>query len=194
MSDIHQGMHIKTISTDDGREVNLRYPSWGDEEGMRDFINSVSAEDTFITFSGETVNPEDEHVYLTRMFSGMDEEDTILIIAVVKDQVVGSVSIERKTDGRRRSRHVSVFGISIRAEYRGIGLGEAMARTAIDEAGKRLPELKMITLSVYSLNERAHNLYVKLGFKEYGRLPGGVWYRDQYIDEILMYRELGSAY
>lgn len=193
MSDIHLGEEIKRIITKDEREVILRYPSWGDEEGMREFINTMSSEDTFITFSGEVVTEEDEKLYLTRMFEGMEEEDCILIIAVAEDKVVGSVSLERKTDSRRRARHIATFGISVLPEYRGVGLGEEMAKTVFEEGAKYLSEIRLLILFVYSLNARAHKLYQKLGFKEYGRLPGGIWYRDEYIDEILMYREFTSS-
>ena len=193
MSDIHPGEEIKRIATKDGKEVTLRYPSWGDEEGMREFINIMSAEDTFITFSGETVTEEDEKVYLTRMFEGMEEEDCILVIAVYQDSVIGTVSLERKTESKRRARHIATFGISILSNFRGVGLGEELAKTAFEEAGKYLSEITLIILSVYSLNERAYKLYQKLGFQDYGRLPGGIWYRDQYIDEILMYREFTSS-
>ena len=193
MSDIHLGEEIRRVVTKDGRTIVLRYPSWGDEEGMREFINTMSAEDTFITFSGEIVTEDDEKVYLTRMFEGMEEEDCILIIAVSDDKVVGSVSLERKTDSRRRARHIATFGISILSEYRGVGLGEEMAKTVFEEGAKYLSEIRMLILSVYSLNERAHKLYRKLGFQDYGKLPGGIWYRDEYIDELLMYREFTSS-
>lgn len=188
MSDIHLGEEIKRLRTKDGRELILRYPSWGDEEGMREFINTMSKEDTFITFSGEVVTVEDEKVYLTRMFAGMEEDDCVLVIAVAENKVVGSVSLERKTESKRRARHIASFGISLLPEFRGVGVGEELATTVFEEAEKHLSEIRMLILSVYSLNERAHQLYQKLGFKDYGRLPGGVWYRDQYIDEILMYK------
>ena len=193
MSDIHQGEEIKRFTTEDGREVILRYPSWGDEEGMREFINTMSVEDTFITFSGEEVTEEDEKAYLTRMFDGMEEEDCILVIAVAQNKVIGTVSLERKTESKRRARHIATFGISVLSEFRGVGLGEEMAKTVFEEGAKYLSEIRMLVLSVYSLNVRAHKLYQKLGFQDYGRLPGGIWYRDEYVDEILMYREFTSS-
>jgi RimJ/RimL family protein N-acetyltransferase len=33
-------------------------------------------------------------------------------------------------------------------------------------------------------------MYEKFGFKEYGRLPGGLLYRGEPTDEILMYKEI----
>lgn len=44
----------------------------------------------------------------------------------------------------------------------------------------------MITLEVYSENERAIELYKSEGFVEWGRLKGGIFYKGQYIDEVRM--------
>lgn len=192
MSDIHPGMEVARVITKDGREVVLRYPSWGDLEGMRTFINKASQEDTFITFSGEVVSIEDEKAYLERIFQGMEDQDFIVIIGVYQDQVVASASVERVLTSRLRKRHVGSFGITIDSEFRGVGLGKALADTVISQAVTEIPELEIITLSVYSENIRAQKLYEKLGFKEFGRLPGGCYYRGRYIDEIEMYKKVES--
>lgn len=190
MSDIHPGMEISRFTTQDGREVILRYPSWGDEEGMRSFINTISKEDTFITFSGEQVSIEDEKAYLEKIFQGMDEQDFIVIIGICDDQVVASASVERVLASRLRSRHTATFGITVASDFRGVGLGKALAETVISQAVCVIPELRIVKLSVYSENQPAIELYKKIGFQEYGRLPEGVYYRGRYIDQIEMYKKV----
>lgn len=185
-------MEVARVNTKDGREVILRYPSWGDEEGMREFINTVSKEDTFITFSGEQVSMEDEKAYLEKIFQGMEDQDFIVIIGIYQDRVVASASVERELTGRLRKRHVATFGITIAADFRSVGLGKALSEVVISQAVTEIPELKIIKLSVYSENIRAQKLYEKLGFKEFGRLPGGCYYRGRYIDEIEMYKKVES--
>lgn len=50
--------------------------------------------------------------------------------------------------------------------------------------------LKIITLEVFSLNILAQNLYKKFGFMEYGRLSGGIKYKNKFVDDILMYKKI----
>jgi RimJ/RimL family protein N-acetyltransferase len=92
--------------------------------------------------------------------------------------------------GRRRSYHVGVFGITIAKEFRGEGIGEELAKVTIAEAIQTIPGLTLLRLQMYSPNTVASHLYEKLGFTEYGILPGGVWYRGGYVDEVVMYKKI----
>ena len=51
--------------------------------------------------------------------------------------------------------------------------------------------MRLIHLDVFATNERAISLYRSVGFVEFGRLPGAVHHRGQYIDLISMYRPVG---
>ena len=82
--------------------------------------------------------------------------------------------------------HLGEFGISLSSDIRGQGIGKLLMSLVISEAKKNL-KLK-INLSCFSSNKIAQHLYQSLGFVEYGRLPKGLFYQDQFIDEILMYK------
>ncbi len=51
-------------------------------------------------------------------------------------------------------------------------------------------DLKVLTLRVFSTNERAQHVYRKVGFKEVGRVPKAVYRNSKYIDDIIMALEL----
>ena len=62
--------------------------------------------------------------------------------------------------------------------------------TVISKCIASLPRLKIITLSVFGNNTIAFELYKKLGFTEYGRLPGAILHREQFVDHVYMYRNV----
>ena len=50
--------------------------------------------------------------------------------------------------------------------------------------------LKMLTLGVFSSNDRAMHVYNKVGFKETGRFPKEICKDGKYIDHIIMAKEI----
>jgi ribosomal protein S18 acetylase RimI-like enzyme len=60
----------------------------------------------------------------------------------------------------------------------------------LKEAEKELGELKIVTLEVYATNEVAQNLYKKMGFVEYGKLPKGVMRSGTFEDRLMMYKNI----
>ncbi len=75
-----------------------------------------------------------------------------------------------------------VVSIGVRTEYRGLGLGELLLISAIEQA----VELKsrMVTLEVRVSNHVAQNLYKKYGFTERGARKG--YYTDNREDALIM--------
>jgi RimJ/RimL family protein N-acetyltransferase len=190
MSDVLEGEKIGKILLQDGKEVSLQIPSMGDLEELLKYINKISKEDTYIIYSGEEITFEDEKIYLETVLKGMEEQDFIGVIAVYDFKIIGYSTLRRKTEERMRSRHIGEFGISVDSDFRGLGVGKKIAEELLNIAKSKLPELKKVVLTVYSENKIAHNLYTELGFKEYGVLPRGIWYKDRYIDAVLMYLDL----
>ena len=80
------------------------------------------------------------------------------------------------------------LGIAIKSGYRDVGIGTQMIKTLISKA--RSWDLKLIDLSVFATNERAINVYRKLGFTESGRKANYVFKDGEYIDHIDMTLEL----
>jgi RimJ/RimL family protein N-acetyltransferase len=181
---------VKEFTTKNGIPIRLRYPVISDLDEVLRYINTLSQEDTFITFSGEEITREDEKKYLQGLAADIQAKDTVVLYAFHENTLIGVCDINRNKKSRMRGRHVATLGISLAKEYRGQGIGRELLQTAIEEAKNNIDGLKIIMLHVYQPNEQAYKLYESVGFKEYGRLPKGVYYKNEYCDEIDMYLEL----
>lgn len=181
---------VKQFASKKGNTVIFRYPTMDDIDVLTEYINELSQEDTYITFSGEIITREAEEEYLKTSLKEISESDKVIVVTTINNRVAGIADVTRDKKGKRRTHHIGIFGISLRTQYRGEGIGEELMKTAIDEAKKKIPDLKIITLGVYGVNDKAINLYKKIGFKEHGRLPKGCWYRGDYLDHVEMYLEV----
>jgi ribosomal protein S18 acetylase RimI-like enzyme len=81
------------------------------------------------------------------------------------------------------SQHAVDLGINIIGDFRRIGIGKAMMDYMIGWAKEKGYE--KITLSVFSTNQRAINLYKKFGFKIEG-MKKKYMINGKYADEVLM--------
>lgn len=190
MTNFIPGKIIKTCVNKKLQDIIIRYPKWEDLSEMIVYINSLSQEDIFITYAKETITKEGEMLYLTEMFKAMEVGNSIYLACFFKNALIGSCTVMRDMQSRKRSFHVGILGITIAKEYRNTGIGEVLVKTALEEAKKNILGLKIITLNVYSPNITARHLYKKLGFVECGRIPKGVWYKGDYIDEIKMFKNV----
>lgn len=170
-----------------GKQIIIRYPVESDAKAMTDYMNTLSKEQTFISFQGEILELKDEENYLKSYLEKIEKGTGVKLMVFVNDNLVGISDIESKT---RVEKHVGVFGITLAKEYRGQGVGKVLMEQVLDESKKNLKDLKIVTLSVFANNPSAVNLYKKMGFTEYGNLPKGIIHKGEYIDHIYMYKHL----
>jgi RimJ/RimL family protein N-acetyltransferase len=190
MKNFTPGVIVHEFITKNGEEAVIRYPQPSDVGAMTEYANTLSAEDSYVTLSGEQFSLEQEQSFLDDEFHKIEDGDGVLLICSVEGTMVGICGITRNQRGRKRSLHLGIFGISIHKNYRGQGLGFELAKATIDEAKLNIDGLKIVTLSVYKPNTAAYEMYKKLGFIEYGMLPEGVIYKDGYLDKILMCKKV----
>lgn len=190
MSIFKPGTIIKTETSKSGRRVTLRMTRWEDLDDMTAFINELSKEDTYITFSGEEITREAEAKYLGSVLANIEIGETVKIVAEVDGKIAGICDVNRNKSAKTRKLHIGVVGLSLRKTYRGDGIGELLLRTAIETAKQHIAGLTMLTLEVYGSNNVAQSLYKKIGFTECGRLPHGCAYKGDYIDDIIMCMQL----
>ena len=74
---------------------------------------------------------------------------------------------------------------NVKKNYRDLGIGYHLIDTAIRES-KKLNFKEKIILSSFLNNERALNLYQKIGFKKIGVRKKQYYMESKYFDEILM--------
>lgn len=166
-----------------GRRVTIRYMNKDDAEPMRRYMNKLSKEQTFITYQGEEITAEEEQKYVEETIKKMENGVIVKLLLLVDDVVVGTTEVGL---GTRTHTHVGGLGLSVDFSVRGLGLGRLLLETVIAEAKKELKGLRMIELSVFAINDIAISLYKSYGFQEVGRVPNKIFYKGEYVDEVIM--------
>ena len=176
-------MKIKTF---DGKKTRIRKLARKDLQHIKkfqDFINSLVEEDVRIS-RNKKMSLENEKRWLEQTFKSTRKRQQVFLIAECDGMVVGTASVEL---GKGRMEHVGHLGISIRRDYRGLGIGKFLMRNILKMARKELkPRPKVIRLSVFPDNKPVINLYEKFGFKKVARIPNQIRYKNKIIDEIIM--------
>jgi RimJ/RimL family protein N-acetyltransferase len=176
--------------TKSGKQAEIKNPSWDILHQKLQYVNELSQEDTFVSFSGEEIALREEADFLAKILIDMELGNAVFQYCFVDGQLVGICGIDRKTILRKRGEHIGRFGLSVHRDFRNDGIGFILAKTAIDLATKHIRNLKIIELECFANNTGALHLYEKLGFQEVGRLPNFILFKGQYIDEVKMTLEL----
>lgn len=176
-----------TFVSKTGTEITLRYPTLDDAAILMEYINLISQERTYITYQGEHVTLEEETAYVKKLLDSFANHTGVYLLALAGDKLIGSAGIDM---GVRTEKHIGLFGISLHKDYREQGIGTVLMDTVIEEALATIPQLEILTLSVFGHNGRACHLYEKLGFTRYGLLPNGVKLEDGYADHVYMYKNV----
>ncbi|MBI2326840.1 GNAT family N-acetyltransferase [Candidatus Curtissbacteria bacterium] len=170
-----------------GLPIVLRYPEANDLKDLLNYINTLSKERTYISFQGQQLTVDEEKKYLDNVLNKMNKNEDIHILAYSQKALIGIANITLR---ERVETHVGDFGISVAKQFRNQGIGKLLTEKILEEAGKNLFNLKIVTLVVYANNNIAIEMYKNFGFKKYGVLPKGIVHRDKFIDQILMYQNL----
>ncbi len=179
--------NINKFITKSNKEISFRYPVIDDVQQLKDFINKISAEQSFLLLQGFQNTLESETKWLQDKLNKIDKNKCVYICGFYENKLVACSEITLHSDAKA---HVGNFGISVAIEFRGLGLGQKIMELTIEESIKKLPDLKIIDLEVFDKNIIGKNLYKKLGFIEYGRLPEGLKRKGEYEDAVLMYKKV----
>ncbi len=172
------------VSLANGETAILRGPNWNDLDDLIDYINGLVEERAPITKT-EKVTREGEAEWLGQRLAEIENGHTIHLVAEVAGKVVGAGEVNQLPEERS---HTGYLGIGISKSHRSQGLGTAFMQT-LKELSKKAG-LKILILDVFATNKVAITLYEKIGFKEVGRIPKGIYRDGNYIDIIRMTTEL----
>jgi len=180
-------METKTF---DGKNIKIRKVSARDLKHVKkfqDFVNSLVKEDAMILMN-KRVSLKYEKKWLVELLKRIRKRKQVSLIAEYDNIIIAKASI--MLDKWRKS-HVGNLGISIRKQYRGIGLGKHLMREILRLAKKELkPNPKIIILSVYPINKPAVALYEKYGFKKVAEIPYVIKCQGKLTSEVIMILEL----
>lgn len=112
-------------------------------------------------------------------------DDNIPLVACVRDEVVGHLALSVYMSPRRR--HSGHFGIAVRDDWRGKGVGTALMEACVDLADNWL-NLTRLDLRVYVDNEPAISLYKRFGFEIEGTHRRFAYRDGEYVDAHIMAR------
>ncbi len=121
--------------------------------------------------------------YAERLASGSGEN--VVFGAFDGGTLVGMVGVYRQQ--RLKRRHLAgIWGMFVRSEWRGRGVGQALVARALDCA-RGFGGVRQVQLSVIVTQTDARALYEAAGFRSYGIQPGALEVEGEYIDEDHMY-------
>jgi RimJ/RimL family protein N-acetyltransferase len=173
--------------TKTGLDLIIRYLKLSDVQLLTDFINKISQEKTFITFQGEQSSLKDEKKYVAGKIKNIKNKKSVHLLGFINNELVANSDIDMK---EKVFSHIGNFGLIVAKKYRGEGIGKIIMNAVLEESEKNIKDLKIVILGVFANNPIAQNLYKKLGFIEYGRLPEGLKHKGNFVDEILMYKKI----
>jgi putative acetyltransferase len=110
----------------------------------------------------------------------------IMLVAVADGEVVAHLGLEQNPN-RPRRKHTASFGMAVRDDWQGKGVGTALMRAVLDLADNWL-NLERLELEVYTDNEPAVRLYQKFGFEIEGTARRFGFRDGKYVDAYHMSR------
>jgi RimJ/RimL family protein N-acetyltransferase len=167
---------MKQYLLKDGREVTVREADEDDAGAIKNIVNSVASEKYYVV-------PERSREDWDEAIREIKKRKGLITVAQVDEKTVGMAHL---VPGKfEKNKHVGFLGISILKEFRRMGIGRAMMNYTMEWA-KKQRELEKISLTVFSTNETAIDLYRKFGFEIEGVTKGQYKIEGKYIDETIM--------
>lgn len=173
---------MKKTMLKNGKEIIIRTAKPEDSEIVVEYVNSVAGESDFLTFGENefmmTVEQEADFIKKTE-----ESENALMLLAISGDDIVGMLNFMGSS--KARLKHGGEFGITVRKNYWGQGIGKELVSTMIDWAHEN-PLIKKINLQVRSDNETAIELYRKMGFELEGKISRMFYIKGRFYDCLHM--------
>ena len=179
-------MNVHKHELKNGRVLWIREVTVEDARALLDYVQAISGESDFLSFGpGEFELTEPEEVEFIRKCLAADNQ--LYILGLIDETIVATLTFS--AGSRPRLRHSGEFGMSVRKQYWGLGIGSLMLDTLIDWA-RRSQIVKKINLRVRTDNQRAIRLYEGKGFVQEGTIRKAILLDGAYYDHHWMGLEL----
>lgn len=150
-----------------------------------DFLNKVGGETDFLTF-GLNDFPISVAQEKETILECQEKNICLMLIAKIDDEIVSQLFLDRSS--KSRLAHIGDIGISVSQKHWGKSIGKHMMLTAIDWAKSN--NITKLQLQVRADNDRAVQLYQKLGFSIEGKITRATRVNDIYFDDYIMGMQL----
>ncbi len=173
-----------------GETVIVRSIKWEDLDSAIEFINNLVEEKLedpdFGIVTDKKQTRDSEAIWLGNRLIEIECGNAIHVSALANGRLIGNCEVTR---GKASDEfHHGTLGISVSKEYRELGIGREMLKTAIEECRKS--DFKTIELEAFGNNERAIHLYESVGFKRVGLIPKKMHRNARFHDSVVMSSEL----
>lgn len=175
----------KSVKVKDQLEIKLRSPTAKDAKAMLHLLEETASETPFTGRNpGEMkMTVEEEEHFL----EAMDQSPHMLLLIAECDEKIIATSHLRFFTAEKTS-HRAQVALAVSQVYWSLGIGTLLMEELLTLAKDR--GTKLVELEYIDGNERARNLYDKLGFIEVGRKPKAFKMEEDFFDEVLMVKEL----
>lgn len=164
----------------------VRDVRWSDFDDFREvyfrlYDERERGEPIGITLFNDRPSFADEVEWFGRLYRRVLAGDAVVSVAEVDGHAVGHCTVDRAAPlASSEAGHVGVLGILVDASHRGQGVGSALLRDALERCRGKF---EVVRLSVFSVNERAQQLYRRFGFVRCGHFARAVKRGATYYDE-----------
>ncbi|MGE7932485.1 N-acetyltransferase family protein [Viridibacillus arvi] len=165
-----------------GNEVTIKEATKNDAQQMINFYNVVGGETDFLSFGKNEFNRDVEE-YKKFIDSTSLEQNSIILIATLKDEIIGIASIN--SSQKDRTKHVGTLGIVVSEQLIGQGLGRKLMEELLNWATSN-GVTKKISLVTREDNTSAIELYEKLGFEKEGLIKNDNFINGVYYNTLVM--------
>ncbi|MEM4071511.1 MAG: GNAT family N-acetyltransferase [Thermoplasmata archaeon] len=169
---------VRLVKWEDFEDVIENYYSFYEEFKTDSSIGLV--------FRKNPPNINSEIAWFSNMIVSQNRGEAIAVVAEYSGKVVGLCDVYSKRPNSELS-HIGSLGITVKKEYRHMGIGTLLMKKAI-KLSKR--KFDVLVLDVFETNDIAIHLYEKLGFKKYAYLPRGIKRKGEYIGTFSMFLDL----
>lgn len=171
----------------ENNKFGIRAANIKDAEKLIKYLELLAEEqdvDLPLTPGSITLSVEDEVNYLQ---NHIQSQNCAYYIAVQNGEIIGALNCTSDMNQMTKAttQHCVDLGVSVRKDKRGMGVGTALMKTALDWAFNN-PEIKRIQLEVFATNQTAIHIYKKLGFQMEGTRYKAFFKNGQYIDSVQM--------
>ena len=166
---------------------DIREATRSDANALHEHLTAVFSERLPTLFARSSL-PSLETVR-DRIEENAASPNSVVLIATTQDRVIGTLDFEGYP--RPQQRHAGCFGMSVRREYRGRGIGTALIDQLASWAHRN--GVTRLELGVFSTNSSAIRLYERLGFEHEGRRVGAAIVNGQSVDILQMARRLARS-
>ncbi len=119
-------------------------------------------------------------------FRDLEKGNPIASVAEADGEVVGMCNVKCNWPGSEVG-HVGELDMTVRKDYRGIGIGKALMKDVMDRSKKKFT---LIQTYVMTSNVPSKRLLDRFGFKIAGTIPRRLRRNGKYYPDYLMYKEL----